>query len=108
MPLHLARVARNVSDTLRERFGRIVMPDAKGSLVCERQQRASAPRSSFMILRDMYCMHISLWDMGILVTLSLSKKKAPNKGSQNIFSFNNVAVGCPYELTFKRIGKKSL
>ena len=38
MPLHLARVARNVSDTLRERFGRAFRAGRRGSLVCERQQ----------------------------------------------------------------------
>ena len=43
--------------------------------------------------------------MGILVTLSLSKKKGTYR-SQNIL--HNVAAGCPYELKFKRIGRKSL
>ena len=38
VPLHLARVARNVSDTLRERFGRAFRAGRRGSLVCERQQ----------------------------------------------------------------------
>ena len=34
MPLHSARVARNVSDTLRERFGRAFRAGRRGSLVC--------------------------------------------------------------------------
>ena len=44
--------------------------------------------------------------MGILVTLSLSKKKAPI-GLKKKF-LHNIGVGCPYELKFKRIGRKSL
>ena len=44
--------------------------------------------------------------MGILVTLSLSKKKAPI-GLTNIF-VDKVVSEYPYELKFKRIGKKGL
>ena len=65
--------------------------------------------------------------MGILVTLSLSKKKGTYifyslildeccayvvvvvyKFSRSQIFLHNVAVGCPYELKYKRIGRKSL
>ena len=45
--------------------------------------------------------------LGILVTLSLSIKKRQPIGLK-IFSLHNIGVGCPYELKFKRVGKKSL
>ena len=76
MPLHSARVARNVSDklklTLREKFGfgklklRASRAGRRGSLVCERQQRAVAPDSSFAWITDEANLSIRLTYSGTL------------------------------------------
>ena len=43
MPLHSARIARNASDTLRERFGRASRAGRHGSLVLDASEPTEAP-----------------------------------------------------------------